>query len=159
MVLSEIDGLGLIELKLNELSLVEAWDRLQEGKYIILASYEETRGLDVLVRLDKRKYTVTQISFDTSPIEYGERYWTIHNVSINALSLGRVFAYDEDLYSIEHKYNPDSIVYYDDGETPRQIAVVDKVYTSSHGDIYYTLDNETGYYAENELFDDSGLLT
>lgn len=147
----------LTELQLNELSLNETWESLQRGETIVVANYEETRNKDVLVRLDKRRYTVTQISFDVDPIEYGQRYWTIHNVSINALSLHKVYPYVESLYSIKHRYSPEAIVYFDDGVLPRQIAVVEKVFVATTGEIYYTLMNEEGYYHELELFDSASL--
>lgn len=143
---------GLIELKLKELSLEETWEFLQEGYTVVVTNYEETRGKDVLVRLDKRRHTVTQISFDVAPIEYGERYWTVHNVSINALSLHSVFLYEESLYSIEHAYSPGTIVYFDDGAHPSQVAVVDRVFIDELANVYYTLDNEEGYFLEAELF-------
>lgn len=155
LILEEVAILGLTELKMQELSLEEVWAHLQAGDYVVVERYEETRGKDVLVRLDKRRHTVTQISFDVEPVAYGERYWAFHGVTINALSLNKVYLYDEAKFLVKTKFKPLDIVYYSDAEVPRQIAVVDKVFYTLAGVPYYTLQNVEGYYSEAELFKDS----
>lgn len=151
MPLTDISSLSLTEVYLEELTLTEIFNALLEEQVLVVSGYEATRGKDVLVRLDRRKFDLTQISFEVDPIEYGQRYWSMHEVSLNALSIHDVYLYDESLYSINHKYNPNMIVYFDSGEEELQVAVVDRVFTEASGDIYYTLDNEEGYYLEAEL--------
>lgn len=153
MPVSDILELGLKELNLKELSLDEVLDHLQAGEVVVVKSYEATRGADVLVRFDRRKYTVTQVSYDVDPVGYGERHWAMHGVAINALSLNRVYLYEEAKYFLNNKYTPGSIVYIEDDAKPRQIAVVDSVFYDLDNRVYYTLDNLEGlYFAEAELF-------
>ena len=153
MPVSDILELGLKELNLKELSLDEVLDHLQAGEVVVVKSYEETRGVDVLVRFDRRKYVVTQISFDVEPVAYGARHWEYHAVAINALSLNRVYLYEEAKYFLKNGYTPGSIVYIEDAEKPRQIAVVDSVFYDLDNRVYYTLDNLEGlYFTEAELF-------
>lgn len=156
MPVSDILELGLTELNLKELSLDEVLNHLQAGEVVVVKKYEQTRGADVLVRFDRRKFTVTQISLDVEPVAYGQRHWRIHGVPINALSLHTVYLYEEAKYFLNNKYTPGSIVYVEDVEKPRQIAVVDKVFYDLNNQVYYTLDNLEGlYFTEAELFTNS----
>lgn len=145
------NSLELTEVPLKELTLPEIFDALLDEEVLIVTGYEATRGKDILVRLDRRRYDVTQISFEVAPIEYGKRYWSLHEVSVNALSVHDVYLYDEGLYSLSHEYSPNAIVYFDNGTTDMQVAIIDKVYTDVADNIYYTLDNELGYFTEEEL--------
>lgn len=145
--------IDLQELRLERLSLEESWDELQAGGTIVIEKYESTQGKDILVRLNKRQHTVTQISFDVAPIVGGfdKRFWQIFNVSINALSLKNVYRYDEALYNLKNQFNVDAIVEYASTAGGKDVAVVTAVFMDAAGDFYYALSRETQLYKETEL--------
>ena len=62
----------------------------------------DERGKDILVRINDKKYKVTEISHDANIFEYEKPYWQIHNVSLNAISLHNT--YKKDVYDNLKKY-------------------------------------------------------
>ena len=141
---------GLVSLQLNDLTLEEAFMHLTLGEVLVLEGYEQTRSKDVLVKLDKRKYEVTMISLDTNPIVPGKRLWQVHNVSVNALSLHRVYLYDEYTYSMSFKHRPDSVVRLNNPKT-EHVYTIAEVLASPDKEVYYKLHTLDGYYREDEL--------
>ena len=150
MPIYDAEAQDLVNLELNDLSLEEAFMYLNMGETLVIAGYEQTRGKDVLVKLDKRKYEVTMISLDIKPIVAGKRLWQVHNVSVNALSLHKVYKYNEYTYSMEFKFYPGSAVRIKEPAT-EHIYAVEAIFASPEKEIYYKLHTLDGYYHENEL--------
>lgn len=151
MPIYDISGLSLVELELEELDLAAVMTSLMLGDILVIKGYEDTRGKDILVKLDNRKHQVTHISFDVDPITFRDRYWMIHNVSLNALSLQPVYRYDEYTYSMQYKYNPRDVVQIDTPEGVDSVYLVSSVLVSPDKEVYYTLEGIDGYYTEAEL--------
>lgn len=150
MPIFNTDGLGLMTLELNELSLDDALSHLMLGDTLIIKKYEQTRDKDVLIKLDRRRHVVTTISLDVNPIVPGRRLWQIHNVSFNTLSLHEVYLFDESTCSIEFKYKPNDVVQRADQDS-NSVYLIKEVHVTPEKDVYYTLETLDGYFKENEL--------
>lgn len=142
-------GVELTQLDLEPLSFEEVLLRLLDGETLVIKEYEKTRGKDVLVRLDKRKYPNTQISYDVDPLGVRQPFWQMYNVSLNALSLHQVVPYDGIYANVHPLYANGSVVHYTDEENI--VAIVERVYIDQNNEVFYTLYGELGYYAEAEL--------
>lgn len=132
------------------LTLEESIEELFKGNVIVLQNYEKTRGKDILVRLNDKKYKVTEISHDANIFEYEEPYWQIHNVSLNAISLHN--AYKKDVYDNLKKYKflPGTVVHVE-GLEKNEVSIVEQMYQDTLGNVYYTLGDREGYFLEDEL--------
>lgn len=151
----------MIEARLNEedlelvevrsLTFEESIQELLDGGIIVLQDYEKTRGKDVLVKLDTRKYAITKISHDANIMDYEEPYWQIHNVSLNAISLH--IAYKKEVYDSlkEYKFLPGNVVHVV-GEDPLKVSVVEDVYRDRiTGEVFYALGDREGMYRTEDL--------
>ena len=143
------EELELVTLDLENLSLPDTLTSLMLGDTLVIRGYESTRGKDILVKLDDRKHKMTYISFDLDPFNPSERYWLIHNVSLNALSLHDVYRYDEYTFSLAYKYKPRDLVQIEG--RPDIVHIINNVHVSPDKEVYYTLEGLDGYYQENEL--------
>lgn len=141
----------LTKLNMTNIELEESLSRLLNGEILLIKGYESSRGKDVLVRLDRRKYDVTEVSFHTNPIGDHPPIWQMHPVEINTFSLHDVFPYDEDVYRLNPKYGPGAVVKY--SESPFLVATINEVYYGEDNLVYYTLHGLDGYYLETELVD------
>lgn len=144
------DELDLVTLSLDDLTLDEALTHLMLGDTLVIKKYEQTRAKDVLIKLDRRKHTVTLISLDVNPIVEGRRLWQIHNVSFNTLSLHDVYVYDEYTHSMVFKYNPKDVVQIKNHNNDH-IYSIESVAVTVDKDVYYRLSTLDGYYKEDEL--------
>ena len=147
----ELNENDLVPVEVKCLTLEESIDELFKGNVIVLQNYEKTRGKDILVRLNDKKYKVTEISHDANIFEYEKPYWQIHNVSLNAISLHNV--YKKEVYDTigGFKLLPGSVVQIlQRGELV--LAVIDNVYrVEGSKDMYYTLSDREGYYKATEI--------
>ena len=156
----------MLELNENDLNLVEvscltleeSIDELFKGNVIVLQNYEKTRGKDILVRINDKKYKVTEISHDSNIFEYEKPYWQIHNVSLNAISLHNV--YKKDVYDSLKKYKflPGTVVHVG-GLEKNKVSIVEQMYQDSLGNVYYSLGDREGLYSEDDLVIYKGLIS
>lgn len=143
------DLVNLILLDMEPLSLDESFEALLDGEVLVIKEYEKTRRKDVLVKLDRRKYPVTYISYD-SKNTHENVYWEMHNVSINSLALHTVVRYDPLLSDVKFSFTIGDVVQIDK-EDEVDIDFIDAIWINEDRQIYYTLNKEEGYFHESEL--------
>lgn len=136
-------------------TLTEKVQALLDGDVLFIKKFEKQEGADVLVRLDQRRYTVSQISYDISESEDNTRFWTTFNVGLNDLSLYTVFRFKEDVFRKECKYMIGDKVSYTSIDGKIDSAIIEGVYEHSTDPtkFAYRLSRDEGLYAEDELFD------
>ena len=155
----ELNETDLYPVEVRCLTLEESIDELFKGNVIVLQNYEKTRGKDILVRINDKKYKVTEISHDSNIFEYEKPYWQIHNVSLNAISLHNV--YKKDVYDSLKKYKflPGTVVHVG-GLEENKVSIVEQVYQDTLlGNVYYSLGDREGLYSEDELENYKGLIS
>lgn len=154
----ELNENDLVPVEVSCLTLEESIDELFKGNVIVLQNYEKTRGKDILVRINDKKYKVTEISHDANIFEYEKPYWQIHNVSLNAISLHNT--YKKDVYDSLKKYKflPGTVVHVGDLEK-NKVSIIEQMYQDSLGNVYYSLGDREGFYSEDELVIYEGLIS
>lgn len=154
----ELNENDLVPVEVSCLTLEESIDELFKGNVIVLQNYEKTRGKDILVRINDKKYKVTEISHDANIFEYEKPYWQIHNVSLNAISLHNT--YKKDVYDNlkKYKYLPGTVVHVGDLEK-NKVSIIEQMYQDSLGNVYYSLGDREGFYSEDELVIYEGLIS
>ena len=132
---------------------------LVEGKILFIKKFERQQGADVLVRLEQKKYTVTQISYDLSVNDSDPRYWVTYNIGINDLSLFHCFKFDEDLFRQNNKYMINDVVNYTSVDGRNDSAIIEEVYVSltDPDKFAYRLSRDNEIYAEEDLLQHSYL--
>lgn len=159
--LSIIEGRGplgedLEEVSTKPLELKETLEALFEGKVILLTTYEDTRDKDILVRLkDTKNGQVTQVSNTSSAMSGfvgSKNYWSLHDVTINMLSMYPTYIYDPAAYNIGYRYSPNTIVEHTSSHGDLDVAVITKILTDEECNFYYKLSGEGDrLYREEEL--------
>ena len=142
----ELNENDLVPVEARCLTLEESIDELFKGNVIVLQNYEKTRGKDILVRINDKKYKVTEISHDANIFDYEKPYWQIHNVSLNAISLHNV--YKKEVYDTikSFKLLPESVVQIRQGGE-LVLDMIESVYRlEGTKDMFYTLSGREGYY-------------
>ena len=135
-------------------TLQERLQALSDGEVLLIKKFEQKSKADVLIQLVEKKYTVTQISYDTKANDLDERYWITFNVGINDLSLLTAFQFDESAFSHENKYMVNDIVTYTSEDGFEDSAIIEEVYVSNidPNQYAYKLSRDpNGIYAEESL--------
>lgn len=149
---------GLTVLELKGLTLEESLQALLNGKTILVKGLEQSRNLDVLVRLyNEGVVPVTQISYDVIPADghWREEYWQIFDISINALSTYSCYLYDKDTISIIPKFTVGtSVRYRSKVDGARDSAIVLGIYKDTENNLFYKLSRDHEIYKETELTSD-----
>lgn len=135
-------------------TLDEKLEALLRGETLYLKGFERNSGEDVLVRLVRNKFTLTQMTYDVDDSEAEPRYWVTYNVGLNDLSLFTVIKFEEGIHLHDHKYEINDIVQYIDSEGKWESAIIEEVYVTNDGsDLYaYKISREP------ELFDEADLV-
>jgi hypothetical protein len=131
----------------------EKLQALLNGEVLYMKEFEKKSGGDVLIRLEKKKFTLTQISYDLSESESDPRYWVTFNIGLNDLSLFTAIRFEEGLPVHGHKYEINDIVNYESADGAKDTAVVEAVYVSNldPNQYAYRLSRDTELYAEEDL--------
>ncbi|AAY53400.1 hypothetical protein [Listeria phage P100plus] len=126
---------------------------LLTGETLLVRGLEKSTNADVLVKLDDRKYPVTQISYEISITDnvFRERYWTIYDISINALSLYDVFLFEEDNPAYELKIQVSDNVQYTSISGVKDTAKVIAIYEDEEKNLFCELSREDTLYPLVEL--------
>lgn len=131
----------------------EKMEALLDGETLLIKSFEQKTGADVLIRLNKQKFTVIQISYDIVEVAPGERYWVTFNVGINDLSLFTVYRFEEGVFNHGNKFKINDIVKYQSVDERRDTAIVEQVFVSDEdpNQYAYKLTRDDGLYQEEDL--------
>jgi hypothetical protein len=134
-------------------SLNDKIQALLSGEVLFIKKFEKQEESDVLVRLEQKKFTVTQISYDIKENPADPRYWVTFNLGFNDLSLFTCFRYNDALFNLEHRYMINDIVQYISEDGARDSAIVEEVYQniSDPTKFAYRLSRDGGVYAEEDL--------
>lgn len=134
------------EIAMVELEFKDTVDALFDGKIILLSTYENDKSKDVLIRFrETRNGTVTQItkpSSNMSGFTGVRRYWSLHDVSLNTLSMFPTYVYDPAVYKIGNKYEPKTTVYYTTDDKEEDVAIIKNVYRDEECNFYYRISGE-----------------
>lgn len=143
----------LTPLPMNKLSMKEAVDALFAGKVVIVKQLEETRKLDVLVRLDNRIVPVTQISYDVVPItgDFDSVYWVVYDLPLNVFSTYDVYEYSEENAKLKVAFDIGTSVWYTSVDGVLDTAIVKEIFKDIDNKIWYKLSRETELYPQDEL--------
>ncbi|AIW03593.1 virion structural protein [Bacillus phage Moonbeam] len=131
---------------------------LLAGEILFLKKFERNEGVDVLVRLVQKKFTVTQVSYDvTVRDEDIPRYWTTYNIGLNDISLFTCFKFAEDAFTKENKYMINDRVLYVSVDGLKDAAIIEEVYqhNTDPTKFAYRLSRDGAVYGEDELYDNS----
>jgi hypothetical protein len=134
-------------------TLEEKMQALLNGEVLFIKKFEVQEGADVLVRIIRKKFTVSQISYDVEASEQDDRYWVTFNVGLNDISLFTCFKFVEGAFNLENKYMINDKVEYLSVDGNYDAAVILEVYQHN---IYpeqfaYRLSRDGALYAEDEL--------
>ena len=126
---------------------------LLDGEVLFIKKFEKQEGADVLVRLEQKKFTVSQISYDISVNGIDPRYWITFNLGLNDLSLFTCYKFSEDVFGKEHKFMINDVVSYTSVDGLQDTAIVEEVYQHNidPDKFAYRLSRDNGLYAEEEL--------
>ena len=134
-------------------TLPEKMQALLNGESLLIKAFEQREKLDVLIRLEQKKFTVAQLSYDVHQTEDNPRYWITYNIGINDLSLFTCFKFEENTFELGNRYMINDVVLYvsEDGKT--DTAIVEEVYVSNldPSQFAYRLSRDDGLYAEEDL--------
>lgn len=146
---------NLVEVDYRGLTLQEALQALLDKKVLLVKGLEQSRNLDVLIRLyTEGVVPVTQISYDVVPADghWREEYWQIFDISVNALSTYPCYVYDAETANKAPKFLIGTTVYYTSKmDSTRDSAIVIGLYKDEEGNWYYKLSRDQEIYAETEL--------
>ncbi|QZA69906.1 hypothetical protein 043JT007_120 [Bacillus phage 043JT007] len=134
-------------------TLEEKLQALLNGEVLLIKKFEQREGSDVLARLEKKKFTVTQISYDITPTERNPRFWVTFNIGINDLSLFTCFKFEEELFTHTNMFQLNDNVWYTSEDGRKDTALVEEVYVSVTDSTKYAykLSRDDGLYAEEDL--------
>jgi hypothetical protein len=134
-------------------SLSDKIQALIDGEVLFIKKFEKQQESDVLVRLEKKKFTVTQISYDVKEGPNDPRYWVTFNLGFNDLSLFTCFRFSDTLFNLEHKFMINDIVYYTSEDGSRDSAIIEEVYQhiTDPTKFAYRLSRDSGIHAEEDL--------
>lgn len=135
-------------------SLQEKIGALFRGEILYLKNFEKGTGADVLIRIEQKKFAVSQISYDVyKEPELNPRYWITFNVGLNDLSLFTAIKFEEGMHKYTNKYMINDIVQYENESGVVDSAIIEEVYVlNTDYNIYaYKLSREEGLYAEEDL--------
>ncbi|AXH71201.1 hypothetical protein BSP36_155 [Bacillus phage BSP36] len=134
-------------------TLPEKMQALLNGESLLIKAFEQREKRDVLIRLEQKKFTVAQMSYDVYQSEDDPRYWITYNIGINDLSLFTCFKFEENTFELGNRYMINDVVLYvsEDGKT--DTAIVEEVYVSNldPSQFAYRLSRDDGLYAEEDL--------
>lgn len=154
MIMGELSILGgsgptieeLEEITMVELSLEEAVRALFEEKVLLLATYDNHRDKDILIRLeDTSNGRVTRVAKpETSMGGFvgTKRYWSLYDITINMLSMYPVYIYDPVIYNSGVKYEPNIAVEYTSSKGDTDIAIIRRAFRDEDCNVFYTLSGE-----------------
>jgi hypothetical protein len=134
-------------------SLNDKIQALLSGEILFIKKFEKQQESDVLVRLEQKKFTVSQISYDIRENSDDPRYWVTFNLGFNDLSLFTCFRFNDALFNLEHKFMINDIVQYISADGTRDSAIVEEVYQhiTDPTKFAYRLSRDGGIYAEEDL--------
>lgn len=135
-------------------SLNEKLEYLLNGGTLLLKKFEQKLDSDVLIKLEDKKFTVSQISYDIEESVDNPRYWITFNVGINDLSLYTAYKFQEGIFILGQKYMINDIVNYTSADGQVDSAVIEEVYQSNSdpNQFAYKLSRDpAGLYAEEDL--------
>lgn len=136
----------LEDVTMRVLSLTETLEELMSGSVILLKTYDNHRGKDVLIRIKETPNgKVTQVSKPTTKMEGfvgTQRYWSLYDIDINTLSLYPTYIYDPIKYNLGSKFEPSTIVEYESSYGDNDVAVIKQVLQDEAGNFYYKLSGE-----------------
>lgn len=126
---------------------------LMNGEVLFIKKFERQEGADVLVRLQQKKYSVTQISYDVRANNEDPRYWVTFNLGINDLSLFTCFRFVEDTFQKGNKFMINDVVSYISEDGRWDTALIDEVYmhVTDPTKFAYRLSRDNGIYEEEGL--------
>lgn len=126
---------------------------LLDGEVLFIKHFERNEGADVLVRITQKKFTVAQITYDTSSTEVDDKYWITFNVGVNDLSLFTCFKFVPDTFNKENKFFINDTVLYTSEDGRRDTAIIEEVYIHNENPtkFAYKLSRDEGLYEEDEL--------
>jgi hypothetical protein len=129
-------------------------DFLLNGGVLLIKKFEQKQDSDVLIRLEDKKFTVSQISYDLVDNVNDPRYWITFNVGINDLSLYTAYQFEEGIFTLGQKYMINDVVNYISEDGAADSAVIEEVYQSNidPNQFAYKLSRDpNGLYAEEDL--------
>ncbi|UJJ74699.1 hypothetical protein Goe25_01510 [Bacillus phage vB_BsuM-Goe25] len=142
----------LVEFVMYE-TLLEKMRALLDGKTLLIKGFEQRNKLDVLIRLEQKKFTVSQISYDVHQTEDDPRFWVTYNIGVNDLSLFTCFEFEEGSFELSNKFMVNDVVLYVSEDGRSDTAIVEEVYVSTvdPAQFAYKLSRDDGLYAEEDL--------
>ncbi|QIW88795.1 hypothetical protein P59_198 [Bacillus phage P59] len=134
-------------------SLNDKIQALLNGEVLFIKKFEKQQESDVLVRLEQKKFTVAQISYDIVENPADLRYWVTFNLGFNDLSLFTCFRFNDALFNLGHKFMINDIVQYTSEDGTRDSAIIEEVYQNitDPEKFAYRLSRDGGVYAEEDL--------
>lgn len=151
-----MDNLTPVDYK--PMLLRETIDALFNGDVLLVKGLEQSRGKDVLVRLNiEGKIPVTQISYDVMPPdgEWRKSYWAVYDLPFNVFSTYPCYIYDATTTNHPPKYLVGSTVYYmskQDGIYDS--AIITEILKDENNKWYYQLSRDNQIYTEDEVSTD-----
>ncbi|WNO29930.1 hypothetical protein [Bacillus phage SDFMU_Pbc] len=126
---------------------------LLDGEVIFIKHFERNEGANVLVRIAQKKFTVAQITYDTTSSEVDNKYWVTFNVGVNDLSLFTCFQFTPDTFNKDNKFLINDTVLYTSEDGRRDTAIIEEVYAHNEdpSKFAYKLSRDEGLYEEDEL--------
>lgn len=160
----DTDTENYLPLDLHKLDLEESLDELLQGNWVLIKGIEQTRGKDILVRLDglDKGAPVTQITYDVQPPDgyWKEHYWTVFDLPLNAFSTYPCYIHHTETNGSMPAFLPGETIYYTSRQEgtsgKRDSGIIEEVYIKNSEDnqFYYSISRDTGIYQEEELAKD-----
>jgi len=129
---------------------------LLAGEILFLKKFERNEGVDVLIKLERKKFTVAQVSYDVTMRDVDiPRYWTTYNIGLNDISLFTCFKFEEGAFTKENKYMINDRVLYVSIDGRKDAAVIEEVYqhNTDPTKFAYRLSRDGAIYTEDELYE------
>lgn len=111
-------------------SLEEKLEALMSGKTLLVRGLGNSYQSDVLIRMENKKYQITQISYTVSGKKKKPRQWISYNIGLNDLSLLTVYRYNPKVFSYPNKFRVNDVVTYYTSTGEQERAIVEDVYIS-----------------------------
>ncbi|AGB62687.1 hypothetical protein [Bacillus phage phiAGATE] len=126
---------------------------LLDGEVLFIKHFERNEGANVLVRIVQKKFTVAQITYDTTSSEVDSKYWVTFNVGVNDLSLFTCFQFTSNVFNKGNKFIINDTVLYTSKDGRKDTAIIEEVYAHNEDPtkFAYKLSRDEGLYAEDEL--------
>ncbi|AMB18781.1 virion structural protein [Bacillus phage Eldridge] len=151
----ELTNYSLVPFSMYE-TLEAKLQALLAGEILFLKKFERNEGVDVLIKLVQKKFTVTQVSYDVTMRDADiPRYWTTYNIGLNDISLFTCFKFEEAAFTKENKYMINDRVLYVSIDGRKDAAVIEEVYQHNIDPtkFAYRLSRDGAVYAEDELYE------